>query len=137
MISRKVVVSIVVGSALGGIAFLTESALVAILPPLGGVTWWFPNTVLLLIALGMGIACGLVACVFRRIPRQFVLVSSICSYGLIDISIAVWLLTHIPEDFPGSYLTLSWAITLAHFAVFAIGSVVGYITLRKHSLGAN
>lgn len=97
MISRKVAASIVVGSALGGITFVTESVLLAILPPfgyaLGRVTPWLPIAVLRLITLGMGIACGLVVCVFRRIPKQFVLVSSICSYGLIVIAIAVWLAT--------------------------------------------
>lgn len=136
MTSRKVSASIVVGSAVGGIAFVTESALVGILPglaPLGRVTPWLPNAVLLLITLGMGIACGLVACVFRRIPKQFVLVSSICSFGLIEIAVTVWLATITPEDVPGSYLILAWASTLAGVALFSIGSVLGYITLRKHS----
>ena len=134
MISRKVAVSIIVGFAVGGIAFVTESLFVAILPPLGGVTWWWPNTVLLLITLGMGIACGLVACVFTRIPRQFVLASSMCSYGLIEIAIMVWLASATPENFPGSGLFIPGVLTLAHVAMFSIGSVVGYVTLRKHSL---
>ena len=82
MISKKIAASIVVGSAAGGIAFLTESALVGILPPLGGVTPWLPNAVLLLIALGIGIACGLLVCVFTRIPKQFVLLSSITTVRL-------------------------------------------------------
>ena len=143
MISRKVAASIVVGSAVGGITWMTESALVAILAPFGGALarvtpWpWLPIAALLLITLGMGIACGLVVCVFTRIPKQFVLVSSICSYGLIEIATWVWLATYIPEDFPGSGLIVSGVFALAHVALFSIGSVVGYITLRKHSLRAS
>ncbi len=121
---------------------MTESALVGILlPPFGyalrRVTPWLPIAVLLLITLGMGIACGLVACVFTRIPKQFVLVSSICSYGLIEIAIMVWLASIKPENFPGLGLIVTGAFTLAHVALFSIGSVVGYITLRKHSLRAS
>ena len=138
MISRKTATSIGVGFAVAGIAFVVESLLVAILPPLGGVAWWWPNTVLLLIALGVGIACGLVVHVFTRFPQRFVLVSAICSYAVIDIAIAVWLGVITPEDVvPGLGLFMSVAITLVHVVVFSIGSVVGYIALGKHSLRAS
>ena len=134
MISRKTATSIGVGFAVAGIAFVVESLLVAILPPLGGVAWWWPNTALLLVALGVGIACGLVVHVFTRFPQRLVLVSAMCSYALIEIAIRVWLWWIItPEDVPGLGLFMSVAITLVHVEVFSIGSVVGYIAIGKHS----
>ena len=139
MISRKTATSIGVGFAVAGIAFVVESLLVAILPPLGGVAWWWPNTVLLLVALGVGIACGLVVHVFTRFPQRFVLVSAICSYALIEIAIAVRMSINVSEDVvaPGSWIFMNGAITLVHVVVFSIGSVVGYIALGKHSLRAS
>ena len=135
MISRdKTATSIGVGFTAGGITFVVESLLVAILPPLGGVAWWWPNTVLLLIALGVGIACGLVVHVLTRFPQRLVLVSAICSYALIEIAVAVWMAINTPGDISGLWHFMLGAITLAHVVVFSIGSAVGYIALGKHSL---
>ena len=143
MISRKTAISIVIGSAVGGIAFLIEPVLVAVLPPFTGVRrWWIllPNVIWLLITLGMGIACGLVVHVFTRFPKRIVLVSAICSYNIINIAIAVWLTIAVwlanilPEGVLCSWLISSACVTLADVVAFSIGAIVSYIALGKHLL---
>jgi hypothetical protein len=135
MMSGRTAIGLAVGSAVGGITFVIESALVAILPPLGGVTrWsWFPNTVLLLLALGVGTACGLVVSVFRRLAKRCILVGAICAYALINMGITVFLESIVPEDFARPWLSriLSCAITFAHIVAFTIGVVVGYTVKGK------
>lgn len=137
MMSRRTATSIVVGSAVGAITFVAESVLVAMLPPLGGVSTWFPFAVLLLITLGMGIACGLVVHVFTRLPRLCVFVSAVCSRILMDVSIAVWLRINAPAGLPGSWLAMSAAITLANVVAFSAGAAVGFIVLRDYALRAS
>ncbi len=128
--------SITVGCALGGIIFVTESVLVGILPPLGGVAQWYPNGVLLLISLAMGIACGLVVHILIGLPKQFILISAICSYGLIDIATGAFVAINMPDDISNQWLLAVFAITLAHVAIFSIGSIAGYVVLGKHLLRA-
>jgi len=139
MIYRKASIAIAGGSAVGGISFMAESALIGILPPLAGLTrWllWLPNAVLLLVSLGMGMACGFAVHVFTRLPKRLVLASAICSYALIEIATVVYLAANAPEDIAGFRLNSAGiAITLAHIGAFTIGAVAGYaLKIKKERI---